>query len=568
MKRRSLFWGILLILCILPPSLAVGEEASAREERESRSKAASQDKRKSPGGAQENSSKESGKATNPAEKKEAKQASFWGEGKLKIADFSGNGKQPEAFKTKPAGGEQAIIPDKGRGNQSLISQYRTKPDGAAPAEPEREASVNNKKSDRGEPTAAYRPGYVSTNRVSALSSQGHESKAYASPDAGPGPERWQDRQAWSSSAPDSAEPPAATRGNPALKVGEVKRTKLADNAETGKVHSPLDAWLKPERWQSGEIHPVPNLNAERFRTRVRQENADGRREDKRGQTVVVRKPDGEKIMANFFDRHSNPAVGRHYNSIHQHFGMPKYDYCYLPRSVNSYSIAYRVGYRKGFRDGLHYRPYGYGYGRPICSNFYFAFYFDNPYYFDFWYDGYYPNVYHYYGWVPRWCRPPGIVVYDLDPYPYSRQRPVYYYYQEPASRVDVAGAREVLADLEQAWELSEIDYLAAYLREGEIISIYFDNEYSYSLPAEDFYTMTLDALSTVRTLSLAFDGPIWLNPNEFFVTARHIFISPDNLRQTVYISYRLHRYGGDWYIIAAGSSPQPIAHDYQDFRYR
>jgi hypothetical protein len=433
--------------------------------------------------------------------------------------------------------------------------------------PEREASAAETDKRRQIP-GNYRQGLIAPNNTTPVARQEREEKIYSPVDV------WLNPQGWGNSGSQPATDfknekiPARANlenRNSALE-SKGKRPTAVNKSEGEKVHSPVDVWLDPELWQSGKVHPVPNLNTDRFRSRVRQDNANSPRDGKWDRPVIVKKPDGEKVSADFFDRHRNPVVGSHYGTIHRHFGEPRHNYCYLPRSVNSYSIAYRKGYRQGFRDGLHYRPYGYGYGRPICSSFYFSFYFDNPYYFDFSYAGYYPNVYHYYGWVPRWCRPPGIVVYNLDPYPYSWQRPVYYYYQAPESRVDSAGAREALVGLARAWEQSEIDYLADYLREGENISIYFDNEYSYSLPAEDYYTMTLDAMSTVRTLSLEFDDPIWLNPNEFFVTGRQIFVSPDNLRQTIYISYRLHRYGGQWYIIAAGSSPQPITHDYQDFR--
>lgn len=335
--------------------------------------------------------------------------------------------------------------------------------------------------------------------------------------------------------------------------------------EKDRIYSPTDPWLYPNQ-PGNQRQVVPNLKIEHFDSRVRQQNQRPERDSKWEVPRIIKRPDGEKVRVGYFDREKNPAVGGSFRGIHQRFGAPQYNYCYLPRSVNTYNIAFRKGYREGFRDGLHYRPSGYGYGRPLCSNFYFGYYFDDPYYFDFWHTDYYPSVYHYYGWVPRWCRPPGIAVYQGDPYPYSWRRPVYYYYQSPQASLDWRGAQNALVSLARAWQTSDIDYFADYLQAGENISIYFDNEYSYSLPAEDFYTMTLDAMSTVRTLSLQFDDPIWLNPNEFFVTGRQIFISPDNARQTVYISYRLHRYGGAWGIIAAGTSPRPIEHDYQDFR--
>jgi hypothetical protein len=68
-------------------------------------------------------------------------------------------------------------------------------------------------------------------------------------------------------------------------------------------------------------------------------------------------------------------------------------------------------------------------------------------------------------------------------------------------------------------------------------------------------------------VALTFNDPIWLSNHEFFVTGRHQFYDPDGDRQTVYVSYRLRKLGGDWYIVSVGSSLEPIRHHYNDFRY-
>ncbi len=68
-------------------------------------------------------------------------------------------------------------------------------------------------------------------------------------------------------------------------------------------------------------------------------------------------------------------------------------------------------------------------------------------------------------------------------------------------------------------------------------------------------------------MALDFDRPIWLSTHEFFVTGRHVFYDPAGVRNTVYVSYRLRLLGGEWYIVAVGSSLEPIRHKYRDFRY-
>jgi hypothetical protein len=282
----------------------------------------------------------------------------------------------------------------------------------------------------------------------------------------------------------------------------------------------------------------------------------------------VKEPDGKKIDASFIDRDKNPVVKKRFDRIRHRHGLPSFGYTYWARPADAFRDGYRHGYRDGFRDGRHFGSHWRHRHRPTFLFFYSNFYFDDPFYTGFWYSGYYPSIYHYYGWFPRWCNAPSIIVYNADPYPfygYGYHRPLYYYDDTP--RLDESGADRAVADIRRAWLDADIDRFAYYLRNDEKISIYFDNEYSYSLSDADYYSMTLDAMSTLNTVAMDFDDPVWINQNEIFFTGRHVFYDPDDEKQTVYVSYRLHRYDGHWYIIGVGSSPSQIQYDYADFRY-
>jgi hypothetical protein len=283
-----------------------------------------------------------------------------------------------------------------------------------------------------------------------------------------------------------------------------------------------------------------------------------------GPSVIV-KPDGEKVAPIVVDRGSRPRIGGSFSVIRSRFGHPFFGYTFIPRPVTAFSIGYNLGFRDGFSLGLHYGVPSYRHVRPVFLRFYFGYYFDDPFFAGFWYPGYYPSVYSYFGWVPRWCLAPSIVLYEADPYPIYVGPPVYYYMT--SLRLDEEGVSGAMADIRRAWLDSDIDRLAYYLREEGKVSVYFDGSYCYSVSRDDYYTMTLDAISTVKTVEMDFDGPIWLSRSEVFFTGRHIFYNPDNERQIVYVSYRLHRYAGHWSIIAVGSSPKPIGHEYHDFRY-
>jgi len=78
--------------------------------------------------------------------------------------------------------------------------------------------------------------------------------------------------------------------------------------------------------------------------------------------------------------------------------------------------------------------------------------------------------------------------------------------------------------------------------------------------------MTLDTLSTIRTGRFYLNDPIWISPAEVFFTGRQVYEDPNGDERTIYLSYRLRHIGGEWYIIAVGTSLNPIQHQYVDFR--
>jgi hypothetical protein len=172
-------------------------------------------------------------------------------------------------------------------------------------------------------------------------------------------------------------------------------------------------------------------------------------------------------------------------------------------------------------------------------------------------------VYHYWGWCPGWVYP-NRVYYAPAEYVYVPQTPYRYY--SPGYSIDEPGAYRTMEDVRQAWFESEISKLAYHLTDQEDIRVYFDGEYEYTTSTDDYYAMTVDAMSTTNTVSMDFDTPIWLSTNEFFVTGRHVFYDPSDQRQTVYVSYRFRKLGGEWFLVATGSSLEPIRHQYHDFR--
>jgi hypothetical protein len=75
-------------------------------------------------------------------------------------------------------------------------------------------------------------------------------------------------------------------------------------------------------------------------------------------------------------------------------------------------------------------------------------------------------------------------------------------------------------------------------------------------------------MSTTRSASVDFGNPVWISSSEVFYAGRQAFKDPDGTQRDLYISYRLRKLGSDWYIVAFGSSTDPIQSQYKDFRNR
>ncbi len=295
-----------------------------------------------------------------------------------------------------------------------------------------------------------------------------------------------------------------------------------------------------------------------LRERLRDQNRRGDRPERQlpsHDTVGnVISPDAALIVR---DGLSRISIG--YGRVRRDFGPPRHHYLIAPRSHHDFWDGYWDGYVDGYWAGRHY-----WHGRRVVVTFYYGYYWSDPYWFAFYYPGYYPAIYHYWGWCPGWVYP-SRVYYVPTEYVYVPATPYRYYYT--GYSVDDTAAYRAMEDVRSAWFEGEISKLAYHLTDQVDIRVYFDGKYEYTTSTEDYYAMTVDAMATTHTVALDFDRPIWLSSHEFFVTGRHVFYDPNDDRQTVYVSYRFRNLGGEWFLVAVGSSLEPIRHQYHDFRY-
>jgi hypothetical protein len=166
---------------------------------------------------------------------------------------------------------------------------------------------------------------------------------------------------------------------------------------------------------------------------------------------------------------------------------------------------------------------------------------------------YYWSPYYRYHCVPGYCYWSPVIVIEQNVCWPSSGYYLYNYSAAPSDSVD-----DAVRDIKDAWFDGDAYKLSRRLADGQKIRVYFDNEYAYSMPSQDYYEMTLDAIGNSATERLEFDLIRNLSDGMVFLAGRHVFRDADDAVQTVYVSYTLKKINGCWRIVAVGTSEQPI----------
>jgi hypothetical protein len=174
------------------------------------------------------------------------------------------------------------------------------------------------------------------------------------------------------------------------------------------------------------------------------------------------------------------------------------------------------------------------------------------------YEPYYacPSVYVFYPTMPAYISTERIVVIERPVFievPVFSYRNSYYLERTLPARLDAA-----IGDIQRAWRYNSPDLIRRHLRLDMYVAVYLRGKYAYSIPAQDYYAMTLDAMRNTRTLRFAFDEIRKRTNDAYVLYGQHVYEDGDGQARTTYISYTLERMGNEWYITEVGSSPEPI----------
>jgi len=111
-----------------------------------------------------------------------------------------------------------------------------------------------------------------------------------------------------------------------------------------------------------------------------------------------------------------------------------------------------------------------------------------------------------------------------------------------------------LSSLTDAFRFEDPSQLEQFLTYDGQVNIYIDGNYAYTLSGADYYDMTADLIHNVYTTNYEIERVRQARTGEFVVVARHDFVDPNNYQQTVWMTFTLQEYRGNFYIVEAGTS--------------
>ncbi|MBP6964827.1 MAG: hypothetical protein KBC96_10505 [Armatimonadetes bacterium] len=218
-------------------------------------------------------------------------------------------------------------------------------------------------------------------------------------------------------------------------------------------------------------------------------------------------------------------------------------------------------YRRGYHDsgpGYYGRSDGWGWSVGVYTpSFRYRYYS-----YDYFPTRCYPSVYcYYYDYFPPYLFHDRVfftarlsnarMVLEVPVFVYSRSSD--YYLSDSIQK----GLWAALRDIQRAWERSEPELIMRHVKSYLAVDVYLRDEYSYSLDTTDYYDMTRDAMSVIKTYSFDFDKVNRAGLDRHIAKGKHVYTDRYGALKTVFVSYTLERFGSDWYITAVGSSPYP-----------
>jgi hypothetical protein len=108
---------------------------------------------------------------------------------------------------------------------------------------------------------------------------------------------------------------------------------------------------------------------------------------------------------------------------------------------------------------------------------------------------------------------------------------------------------DVIANLERAWETSDLDLLMQHVALDGQVEIYQEGELLYRLTRAEFRQRNEDAFRRYRTLEMRFEKPELLSETETVATGTHVFRDDQGEVRRVRVIYAFRQQDRRWWLV-------------------
>jgi nitric oxide synthase oxygenase domain/subunit len=113
-------------------------------------------------------------------------------------------------------------------------------------------------------------------------------------------------------------------------------------------------------------------------------------------------------------------------------------------------------------------------------------------------------------------------------------------------------------ELTEAFSQGNVDSLVALIDPNVSIAIYLRGKYKYSLASNDYVDLSRDAIQSTQTTGFNLTTLRQRAPGVFSVSGTQTYTDHNGNSRTVYVSYGLQDFGGQWTLTQVGTAPDRV----------
>jgi hypothetical protein len=117
------------------------------------------------------------------------------------------------------------------------------------------------------------------------------------------------------------------------------------------------------------------------------------------------------------------------------------------------------------------------------------------------------------------------------------------------------GLANAVDELTETFQNGNVDALVSLIDPNVSIAMYARGHYKYSLNSNDFVDLTRDAVHSLQTVQFNLNYLHQRAPGIFCASGTQTYRAPDGSTRTVYVSYVLQDFGGEWTLTEVSTAP-------------